>query len=72
MCLNDVLQSRAVAVHTITDSITCRHEKLFGTVWIYPGEILLIMVYTRLQVYERVGILLVELYEREGKSVILG
>ena len=30
------------------------------------------MVFTRLQVYERVGILLVELYEREGKSVILG
>ena len=27
------------------------------------------MVYTRLQVHERVGILLVELYEREGKSV---
>ena len=34
MCMNDLFQSGAVAVHTIPDNLTSRHEKL---AWLLVG-----------------------------------
>ena len=35
-CVNDLFLIRAVAAHTISDSTTCRHEKLSGIVQAWP------------------------------------
>ena len=32
LCVNDLFQFGAVAVHTIPDSFSCRHEELSGVV----------------------------------------
>ena len=48
----------------VVDSGGTPYDGLYGEAPLKRG------IYFRLQVYERVGILLVEVYERVGKSVI--
>ena len=36
MCVKDLFLIRALAAHAISDSTTCRHEKLSGIVQVWP------------------------------------